>query len=30
MNIYNSLKYLNSNIGFKISIASPLTIIKWS
>lgn len=30
MNIYNSLKFLNSNIGFKISIASPLTIIKWS
>ena len=30
MNIYNSLKFLNSNIGFKISIASPLIIIKWS
>ena len=30
MNIYNSIKYLNSNIGFKISIASPLIIIKWS
>lgn len=30
MNLYNSLKYLNSNIGFKISIASPLIIIKWS
>lgn len=30
INVYNSLKYLNSNIGFKISIISPLIIIKWS
>nr|ANJ44354.1 RNA polymerase C1 [Cyclospora cayetanensis]ANN13288.1 RNA polymerase C1 [Cyclospora cayetanensis]ANN13317.1 RNA polymerase C1 [Cyclospora cayetanensis]ANN13346.1 RNA polymerase C1 [Cyclospora cayetanensis]ANN13375.1 RNA polymerase C1 [Cyclospora cayetanensis] len=30
MNNYNSLNNLKSNIGFKISIASPLNIIKWS
>lgn len=28
MNIYNSLKFLNAKIGFKISITSPLIIIK--
>lgn len=30
MNLYNSLQILNSNIGFKISIMSPLIILKWT
>lgn len=29
-NTYNSLEFLKTDIGFKLSIASPLTIIKWS
>lgn len=30
MILFNSLKFLNSTLGFKISLASPVVIIKWS